>query len=109
MNLNIIKLFLIILIGCILCILYVNNNNNKNNNNNNINNIDFFTPSATSFQTPIINELKSSYNKMNKNRFKTIDNQIRLDNISKRINKLFDNMQITYNMTNQKTNSITFY
>ena len=53
----------------------------------------------------------SGYNKMNNSRFGTIDNQIRLDNLGIRINKLLGNIQNTYSMViNKSLNSpMTFY
>ena len=74
------------------------------------------TPSTTTIRTmttiPLIaNSVKNGYNKMNDSRFETIDNQIRLDNLGARINKLLDNIQNTYSMVSNQSLKMpmTFY
>jgi len=55
--------------------------------------------------------INSGYNKLNTNRFEALDNQIRLDNLNVRVNKLVENIQKEFNMENNSTNisQIPFY
>ena len=106
MNVGIIKLLVIVL--CFICacgiVLYVNHNKGKQ--------ITEKFDMKSTFNTALSNSLNEGYNKINTSRFNTIDNQIRLDNIASRVNKLLDTIQSTYNVVNNQTsqkNPITFY
>ncbi len=65
----------------------------------------------SSVLSDISNSLKSDYNKLNTNRFGAIDNQIRIDNLNTRVDKLLGNIQQVFNMDNKSsnTNQMTFY
>ena len=59
---------------------------------------------------PISNAIGSGYNALNINRFNSIDNQMRLNKLNTRINKLLENIQKSYNMSNKpNANPVKFY
>jgi peptidoglycan hydrolase CwlO-like protein len=112
-------IILVIIIIITLVTYYITNYstanyNNYNNYNKNQNSIERFGINTTQLQNtiPLIaNSVKDGYDKMKKIRFKTIDNQIKLDNLGARINKLLDNIQNTYNLVNNQSLKMpmTFY
>jgi hypothetical protein len=70
------------------------------------------TPNNTQYLNNIQNQLDNGYTMLNNNRFTIIDNQLRLDNLNARINKLLDNINNLNNESdykNLKKDDITFY
>jgi len=109
-------IILVIIIIITLVTYYITNYStaNYNNYNKKQNSIERFGINTTQLQNtiPLIaNSVKDGYDKMKDSRFKTIDNQIRLDNVGARINKLLDNIQNTYNLVNNQSLKMpmTFY
>ena len=69
--------------------------------------VENFNPPTTTSPPPttlvnilpdISSVINSGYNKLNTNRFEALDNQIRLDNLNTRVNKLVENIQKVFNM-----------
>ena len=96
-------LILVIIIIITLVIYYITANYNKKQNS-----IERFGINTIPL---IANSVSSGYDQMNISRVGTIDNQIRLDNLGARINKLLDNIQNTYNLVNNQSLKMpmTFY
>jgi hypothetical protein len=95
-----ISLVIILLILCFIVKLYYSET--------------FTDPLATpaNIITPITNSLQNGYTQLNEKRFTTIDNQIRLDNVNTRVNKLLENIQKIYNINNSPiiaNDNMTFY
>ena len=70
------------------------------------------TPYNTKYLTNVKNQLDNGYTMLNNNRFTIMDNQLRLDTLNQRINKLLNNINNLNNVSNQenlKKNEITFY
>ena len=106
-------IILVIIIIITLVIYYITYYSTANYNKKQ-NSIERFGINTTQLQNtiPLIaNSVKDGYDKMKKIRFKTIDNQIKLDNLGARINKLLDNIQNTYNLVNNQSLKMpmTFY
>lgn len=108
-SLNLIKLFIIIVV-IIGGIWYINKSKNENEN------FAITTiPNTTlaNILPPISNAIGSGYNALNVNRFNALDNQMRLNKLNTRINKLLENIQKTYNMNNMNNklnvNPVKFY
>ena len=89
-GLNLFKLFIIVVV-IVGGVWYINKNKNENfaittpNTNTTIANI----------LPPISNVIGYGYNSLNVNRFNAINNQIRLNKLNTRVNKLLENIQIT--------------
>ena len=101
-NLNLVKL-LIILTMIISGVWYINKASNEKFDT---------TPNTTiaNILPPITEEINKGYNIINDNRFATLDNQIRLDKLSNRVNKLLENIQQSYKLIDKPAlNPITFY
>jgi hypothetical protein len=58
----------------------------------------------------ISSAMDAGYQRLNIKRFDTLDNQIRLDNLNQRVNKLLDNIQQSYKLSHKAvSNPMTFY
>jgi hypothetical protein len=68
-------------------------------------------PYNTQYLRNIQDQLDNGYSMLNNNRFTIMDNQLRLDNLNSRINKLLNNIQKINNMSNIQIqpNNLTFY
>lgn len=106
-SLNLVKLFIIVFV-IIGGIWYINKNKNENFGITTIPNT-----TMANILPPISNAIGSGYNALNVNRFNAIDNQMRLNKLNTRINKLLENIQKTYNMNNMNNklnaNPVKFY
>jgi len=103
-TLNLLKLFIItfVIIGGIW---YINKSKNENFAITTIPNT-----TMANILPPISNAIGSGYNALNINRFNSIDNQMRLNKLNTRINKLLENIQKSYNMSNKpNANPVKFY
>jgi hypothetical protein len=110
-NFNLLKLFIIVSV-IIGGLLYINRTKNNNENFAITNPIISTIPNTTIMNIipSISNAINSGYNNINKNRFDILDNQIRLNQLNTRVNKLLENIQKTYNITNKPSvNPIKFY
>jgi hypothetical protein len=71
------------------------------------------TPYNTQYLTNIKKELDTGYSMLNTNRFTIMDNQLRLDNLNTRVNKLLNNINRISKASNQnnniQSNDITWY
>jgi len=69
------------------------------------------TTTRATVLSEISNALNFNYNKLNTNRFNSIDTQIRLDNLNARVNKLLKNIQKAFSMDDETStsNQIAFY
>lgn len=85
--------FIIILICCLYMLLYKNNEKFYNVNNK---------------DTILLSSINNGYNMLNQKRFNIIDNQMRLDNINQRINKILTQLQ-TNSPQRNISNPIIFY
>jgi len=70
-------------------------------------------PYNTQYLKNIQNQFDSGYSMLNNNRFTIMDNQLRLDSLNSRINKLLNNIKKINNASNNKNkqqqNNLTFY
>ena len=106
-HLNIIKLIIILAIIIIAGLWYNNRTSNER----------FTTPNTTIPNTtianilpPIATEINNGYNNLNDKRFATLDNQMRLDKLNDRVNKLLENIQQSFKLVDKPTaNPMTFY
>lgn len=107
---NLMKLFIISAV-IIIGLWYLNNLNNlKNTKKEGFDNTTIPATTIANILPPIKDAINSGYNAFNVNRFATIDNQIRLDKLNTRVNKLLSDIQKSYNLTNKdNANQMTFY
>ncbi len=71
------------------------------------------TPYNTQYLSSIQNQIDNGYSMLNNNRFTIMDNQLRLDNLNSRINKLLNNIQKINNISNNQNtpqpSDLSFY
>jgi hypothetical protein len=97
-GLNLFKLFIIIVV-IVGGVWYINKNKNEN-----------FAITTPNILPPISKVIGYGYNSINVNRFNAINNQMRLNKLNTRVNKLLENIQNTYDGSKKPlTNQLKFY
>ena len=100
-GLNLFKLFIIVVV-IVGGVWYINKNKIYLDEN--------FAITTPNILPPISNVIGYGYNSLNVNRFNAINNQIRLNKLNTRVNKLLENIQNTYNGSKKPlTNQLKFY
>ena len=69
-------------------------------------------PYNTQYLRTIQNQIDNGYSMLNNNRFTIMDNQLKLDSLNSRVNKLLSNINKINNISNQdktQPNNLTFY
>ena len=69
-------------------------------------------PYNTQYLKTIQTQIDNGYSMLNNKRFTIMDNQLKLDSLNSRVNKLFNNINKFNNVSNQnksQTNNLTFY